>query len=562
MKNKKAASKTLDFFQKTLLLITASVLFWLSNPNIFFEDGLGWLAWFNYLPVFFLIRKCNIRQSILYGAFYGIISYGLYGYWLNTFHPLGLIIVCIAYMIICALLFVGLKWADLICVKNGWLLQFVCVCAYEYLKTLGFLGMSYGVTAYTQWKFTTLIQICSVTGVFGLNLLVIFPSAFLFSLISKKQAKQKLIHQVDFERKSHISAYVKKEKALAVNSLRLTYICGLTWAALFFSTLIYGNYVVRQPVSKKSVTVAAIQNNDSPWKNGIEEYSRNVKNLIQLTEEAQSLSSEIDFVVWPETAVAPSIIYNYDYGNDVRRFMLISQLLNFLDENNAVFVIGNSHEVEFRGTEKQYYNSALVFESGKNVHPPEPQIYSKMKLVPFTESFPLKHTFPSLYVRLLNGGSHMWQKGDEYTVFNYRGLKFSTPICFEDTFSTICRQMVLNGSRCFINLSNDSWSRSTACQHQHLAMAVFRSVENRVPTVRSTASGVTCIISPKGKIEKIAPEFCQAFVIGKVPLMNENSQTVFTKTGDIAGMAEAVLGAFILLIQTIVVIIKKILDKK
>lgn len=156
----------------------------------------------------------------------------------------------------------------------------------------------------------------------------------------------------------------------------------------------------------------------------------------------------------------------------------------------------------------------------------------------------------------------MWQKGDEYTVFNYRGLKFSTPICFEDTFSTICRQMVLNGSRCFINLSNDSWSKSTACQHQHLAMAVFRSVENRVPTVRSTASGVTCIISPTGKIEKIAPEFCQAFVIGKVPLMNENSQTVFTKTGDIAGMAEAVLGAFILLIQTIVVIIKKILGKK
>lgn len=563
MKNKESVSSTpVEIFFKILLLITASVLFWLSNPNIFFENGLGWLAWFNYLPVLFLIRKSRMPHAAVYGAAYGVISYGLYGYWLNSFHPLGLIIACLGYMVICSLLFVVLKWADLICRKNGWLLQFLIICGYEYLKTLGFFGISYGVTAYTQWKYIYLIQICSVVGVFGLNLLVIFPSAFLFSVISKKREKNRLLHHVDDDRHSHISAYVKKEQALAITSLKLTNICGAVWTVLFAAAMIYGSYCVRQPAAEKYVTVAAIQNNESPWKNGIEEYSKNVKNLIQLTEEAQYLSSEIDFVVWPETAVAPSIIYNYDYGNDIQRFMLISQLLNFLDENNAVFVIGNSHELEFRGAEKQYYNSALVFESGKNVHPPEPQIYSKIKLVPFTESFPLKHTFPSLYIKLLNGSPHMWEKGDEYTVFNYRGLSFSTPICFEDTFSTICRQMVLNGSRCFINLSNDSWSESVACQHQHLAMSVFRSVENRVPTVRSTASGVTCIISPNGQIEKSAPEFCEAYVIGKIPVLEQNEQTTFTRFGDIAGIAEAGLSAFILLIQTIVVIIKKIIDKK
>ena len=322
--------------------------------------------------------------------------------------------------------------------------------------------------------------------------------------------------------------------------------------------MIYGNYVMSRPSDNQHVTVAAIQNNESPWKNGIEEYSRNVKNLIQLTEEAQDLSSEIDFVVWPETAVAPSIIYNYDYGNDLRRFMLISQLLNFFDENNAVFITGNSHEVDFRGAEKLYYNSALVFESGKNVHPPEPGIYSKIKLVPFSEDFPLKHTFPAFYVQLLNGGSYMWEKGDEYTVFNYRGLSFSTPICFEDTFGSICRRMVLNGARCFINLSNDSWSKSAACQHQHLAMSVFRCVENRVPAVRSTASGVSCIINKYGKIEKEAPEFCEAYVIGKVPVISNEEQTLYTRVGDIAGMAEFCLSALLLIIQTIIVIIKKI----
>ncbi len=152
----------------------------------------------------------------------------------------------------------------------------------------------------------------------------------------------------------------------------------------------------------------------------------------------------------------------------------------------------------------------------------------------------------------------MWEKGNEYKTFDYKGLKFSTPICFEDTFSTICRQMALNGSCCFINLSNDSWSKSNVCQKQHLAMAVFRSIENRVPSVRSTASGITCIISPDGRIEKAAPVFCEAFVIGKIPLIKNMEKTVYTRTGDIAGMIEVGLSIIILIIQIIVVIIKKL----
>ena len=540
-----------------IILILSSLLFWLSNPNILFNDGLGFLAFFNYFPLLFLIRKINIKSAFLWGGIYGALSYGIYAYWLNTFHPLGLIIVCIGYFIICAVFFTILKYTDLISPKNGWLFEFLIICAYEYIKTLGFFGINYGVTAYTQWKNIYLIQICSLGGVFALNLLVIFPSAFLFSVISKKNERYKLLNNTAAEKKSHISSYVEKEKALSFTSLKLTNIIFVIWCLLIIFSYLYGFSVIKNNKAHNYVTVAAIQNNESPWKNGIEEYSQNVRNLIQLTEEAQSLSSEVEFIIWPETAVAPSIIYNYDYGTDVRRFMLIAQLLNFIDENNAVFVIGNSHEIDVKAAERARYNSALVFESQKNVHPPKPDIYSKIHLVPFTESFPLKHLFPSLYIKLLNGDSHMWEKGDEYTVFDYRGLKFSTPICFEDTFTDVCRKMVLKGSRCFMNLSNDSWSKSIPCQRQHLAMAVFRSVENGVPSVRSTASGVSCIINQFGKIEKAAPEFCPAYIIGKVPLISREVQTFYTRIGDIAGIAVVVLSCVILIIQTIIVIINK-----
>jgi len=563
MKNKSKYTKS--YIKCFFLTVLAALLFWLSNPNILFQNGLAFIAFFNYLPVLLLINKSSLKSSLFFGALYGILSYALYGYWLQSFHPLGLIIVLIAYAVISAVLFLILKWAALINRKNGWLLQFICICAYEYIKTLGYFGISYGVTAYTQWQNIYLIQICQLAGVFALNLLVIFPSSFLFSLITKTKEKKYLLNNTAAYGKGHISAFVTKEKELSINSKKLTYISGVIWLFLMILSYLYGFYDIKKTDKKIAeadyIRVAAIQNNESPWENGIEEYSMNVKNLIQLTEEAQLLSPDLDFIVWPETAVAPSIIYNYDYGTDVKRFLLVSQLLNFIDENNVVFVIGNSHEINVDKAERARYNSALVFESGKNVHPPEPGIYSKMHLVPFTESFPFKYQFPSLYAMLLNGDTHMWEKGSEYTVFNYRGLNFSTPICFEDTFSTICRKMVLNGSKCFINLSNDSWSASLPCQKQHLAMAVFRSVENNVPSVRSTTSGISCIINPDGRIVKSAAVFCPAYIIGNIPLLNDTGLTAFSRLGDLAGIIETCLALLILIIQTIVVIIKKINNK-
>ena len=548
--------------QCLLLTAAAALLFFISNPNFIFPQGLDLIAFFNYLPVFFIIRKSKFSDVWFYGGIFGALSYGLYGYWLKNFHPLGLIIVCLAYFFICALLFLILKWTYKIFSKSSWLVMLLCVCAYEYIKTLGFLGISYGVTAYTQWTNTLLIQICEIIGVFGLNLLVIFPSAWLFSFIVKKRERDRLLNNVESERKSHIAAYVRKEKLLSQVSLRFTYILGAVWLFCIVGSYIYGFIDLRKVKDADYVTVAAIQNNDTPWKNGIEEYSKNVKTLIHLTEEAQSLAPDIDFVIWPETAVVPAIVYNYEYGTDARRFMLVSQLLHFIDENNAVFVIGNAHEIDIHSSERPRYNSALVFEPGKNVSPPNPEIYSKTKLVPFAEEFPWKYYFPALYVWLLNGDTHMWEKGDEYKVFEHRGLKFSTPICFEDTFSFVCRKMVLNGARCFMNLSNDSWSKSLSCQNQHLAMAVFRSVENSVPTVRSTASGKTCIIDMNGVIQNSAPDFCEAFLIGKIPLLSDVEKTPFTRFGDVAGVMEFVLAAVILIIQTIRVIINVIRTHK
>ena len=50
------------------------------------------------------------------------------------------------------------------------------------------------------------------------------------------------------------------------------------------------------------------------------------------------------------------------------------------------------------------------------------------------------------------------------------------------------------GAGIIVNLSNDFWSLTEVEAMQHAANAVFRAVENGMPMVRATASGLTCVV--------------------------------------------------------------------
>jgi apolipoprotein N-acyltransferase len=132
---------------------------------------------------------------------------------------------------------------------------------------------------------------------------------------------------------------------------------------------------------------------------------------------------------------------------------------------------------------------------------------------------------------LVEADTSFWAAGDEFTVFEAADVKFSTPICFEDTFGYISRAFVNNGAELIINLTNDSWSESVAAAMQHMSMAVFRAVENRVSVVRSTNGGISCIIDPNGKIIEIYPAFVEGHMIGEVPIYT-GRKTVYRVWGN------------------------------
>ena len=556
-----------SILKKIILLLISVLIFFLSHPNSFFSDGIGFLGYFIYLPVLFLMEKSSFKTVFLWGGLYGAFSYGLFAFWLKNFHPLTLYIICIVYFLIFALVFFILK-----VIKNSFRTYFcffscVFLCAFEYLKTLGFCGFSYGVSAYTQWKNIYFIQICQIVGVFGLNILIIFPSCLIFGVYIN------YINRISFEKQiiqtqtnSYSNDFLKNEKKKNIFAWKKYYVNALVWLVLMCFSYCFGFYTIqnhkKNVANHDYVNIVAIQNNEDPWKNGLVEYSKNIKNLEKLTEETIDYYKQIDFVIWPETAVVPSIMTHYQGGKDKKRKEVIKSLLEFIDDRNVIFVIGNSYEQRNPTGKIDRYNSVFVFEPKRNVIPPKPEIYSKIHLVPFTEYFPYKEKFPSFYKKLLNGDTQMWEKGKEYKVFYNKNLYFSTPVCFEDTFGDDCRRFVKNGARAFFNLSNDAWSKSFVCQKQHLSMAVFRCVENKVPTVRSTSSGQTCIINEYGKIIAQAPAFCESYVIGRIPVLKDFKISVYSRFGDYAGKIEVILILLILIIKLFSVIITKVIQNE
>jgi len=533
-------------------LSIAAFLFAASFPNLLFANGLPFLAWIAYVPVFWMLSRVSPAASVFWGAFYGYAAYGLFNYWLSVFHPLAGLIVGSIYLVYMAVLFPLLCLALRFFPRRGYLLQFLLWMAFEYLRTQGFLGYSYGVTGYSQWNVLPLIQIADFTGVWGVSALVVFSSVWLAAALQgagslNLQSPVSFFHGLWLK----IIEFYRREKVSA-----------LVWFILLLFTLIYGFASRIDYSDSPRAKLALIQHNTDPWEPSkaptaalaFEAYRNDFRILARLSDEALAEHPDTDLVIWSETAFVPRIHWHMTIRDDRVSWELVRELLDYLAKKEVPFVIGNDDArrdpaLNPVGDNRVDFNAVMLFEQGEIK-----TLYRKLHLVPFTEHFPYEKQLPWIYQALKNADTHFWEKGTESTVFNSRGIKFSTPICFEDTFGYLSRDFVLNGAELIVNLSNDAWSASLPAQMQHMSMAVFRAVENRRSMVRSTASGQTCAIDPNGKILAMAEPFTEAWLVAEVPIVTPLS--FYTKHGDYLGKAFA-LAALLLLISGILSYILK-----
>lgn len=522
---------------EVLVLLVSAFILSMAFPGFMSDSGLGWIALIALIPVFMVIKNTTFKCVWFYGFLFGLCYYFFFNYWLKGFHPLAILIAPIIKGGEMVFLFLALKAAVTFFPKKGYLLQPVIWMAYAYLAESWFAGYPYGNIVYALYKYRVLIQIADITGIWGIIFMMVLPQAFLGGMFADK------LQSSSFS----VKAYLKKNLIFEV-----------IYLILLVATIIYGciklNYWTGRPADR-IWKVATVQHNHDSWKGGYNTYRINFNNLKRSTIEA--LSSDPDIVVWSETAFVPSVSWHMNYYQEGSGWEDIANLTRefvvFGEELPVPLLTGNPKGVIDDETKPAYdengnqnrvdYNTVILFEDGEIV-----EEYAKQHLVPFTEHFPYQKQLPWLYNLLLANDYNWWEKGDEAVVFDSNGIKFSTPICYEDSFGNLNAQFVANGADVIVNMTNDNWSKKNSAEWQHAAIASFRSIETRKSMVRGTNSGITCLITPTGEIQDPMRPFTIGWHLYEVPVYTHENydDTFFVKHYD--------LFAFIAIYSSIVIL--------
>lgn len=339
-------------------------------------------------------------------------------------------------------------------------------CAMEWIRGWFLTGFPWNELAVTQWENYGILQLASVGGTGLISFVIVMMNLGIgLSLMG-------LLEQVGNRQRNRMHP----ELYLPILVLAVSF----TWGMRQLRNRL------PETLPHRILRVAAVQPlSSNKWS---EELAReNFRVLWELSDAAASLNP--DLVVWPETALPEELRYSTTAASMVRRLTAdgVPLLAGSLD-----FEI-----VETRGeVERVFYNSAFLIQSPGTIV----SEYRKQHLVMFGEYMPFAKWLP--FLRSLTPMPEDVTPGDGNGTLELpeEGVKLGMLICFEDLMPGLAHSRAEEGADLFMNQTNDAWFDPLWGSHAHLAHAVFRSVEQRRPSVRVTNSGVSAWIDVRGVV--------------------------------------------------------------
>lgn len=499
-----------------LLSVFSAALCALSLPNEIFPYGVWLLGFIALAPLYGALAKAeNQRQAFAVGAVFGAFHHALTSYWLFfykdfAFWTLGS--TTLAYAVVYGVC--AMYGAFLVRSASGWrrpLLFAIAWTVFEFQKSIGFLGYPWGLIPYSLTSLPLFLQIADITGVYGLSFILAYASAVVSEISTSAQTRKPLLIQ--------------------------TFVLG----AAILGLGIYGGLAFAAPYEKKAdIQAVLVQQNTDPWIEGeLAALESNINHAKKALDTAQNASGRAaDLVVFSETSLRRPY---EDFRSWFASHPADLSLTEFLRSYQVHLLTGAPVVLDWNTYEAS--NSVILVDSAGVQH----GSYAKIHPVPFAEAIPLwEYEWFRKFMREKVGLEGGWVMGTRISLFTIplqtgEKVQFATPICFEDAFSDLCRQYILQGAELFINLTNDSWSRRESAQIQHWAIARFRAIENRRTLVRSTNSGVSCVIDPTGRNIFELPQFTATAAMVSIPVYTTQNLTIYTRYGDIFARSMAAL---------------------
>ena len=384
--------------------------------------------------------------------------------------------------------------------------------ALEMVRGRLFSGFPWNPLGSSQYQLVPLIQIASVTGVYGVSFLVVWVSLSLFSagrmILRRPTLRMAWQGEIILPLVVVVALFVFgfariNEQNPPGATLRITLV-----QPSIPQTLIWNS---DEDDRRFQQLLALSENALSSTRQTNEPLTRPADTLSPLRE---ARGSKPDLLIWPESAV-PSL--------NETNYMAITNMIRA----NQVWLILNAEDAVWR-PEAKNRDDFDVFNAAYLVNPEGrfTAVYHKQKLVVFGEYIPLVRWLP--FIKWFTPITGSFASGERPVPFEMdfgmrrhvgalesgdmsphskdgapNHVKTSTLICFEDMFPELAREYVEDDTDFLVNLTNDGWFGDSAEQWQHMACGVFRAVENGVPLVRCCNNGVTCWIDATGRVRDI-----------------------------------------------------------
>jgi len=490
---------------RAALSIASGLALALAFPKI----DLSLFAWVAFIPLFYAIEGETLRRVFLWGWLAGFAFFVGSMYWiaipLHDFADVRMPIAILPMLLLAAVLalYSGIAvWTGAFCARRLRIPMVatmpVAWAAVEWVRTYFPIGFPWNLLGYAAYNYLTIIQFAEITGVYGISALIIFFNAVAYMVLFRR-GKPRL-------------------QAMCLSSL----------TALLLMIFIFGSIRLRQlknETPQGKLRVAMVQGNIAQsikWDPNFLPQSFEVYQ----DESVAAAKRGVDLIVWPEAAAAfpfqPDDVYPEGFS-DYARYR--EALLKLAIAIRTPILFG-APALEVRdGHYGSFNRSDLVSAQGEVV-----AHYDKINLVPFGEYVPAHKLFGKLVNRVVEGFGDLIP-GEEQTLFPVKGAQLGVLICYESVFPNLTRLEVNKGADVLVNITNDAWYGESSAPYQALAMAAMRSVETKVPMIRTANTGISAIIKPSGEITDRTPLFKRGTEIE--PVAWRPVRTVYTLVGDL-----------------------------
>ncbi len=256
------------------------------------------------------------------------------------------------------------------------------------------------------------------------------------------------------------------------------------------------------------------------WDPGFE--AENFRRLARLTGRP---AREPRLILWPEAATPDYL--SYEPG--ARR-----RLAALLGPSDLLLLGGVEPVFDGQGQAIAAYNSVYVLDRGARLF----GRYDKAHLVPYGEYLPLRPVLSAIGLSRLAPGALDFRAGPGPGTFDLgRFGRAGVQVCYEIVFSG---QVVDRAHRpdFIFNPSNDAWFGAWG-PPQHLAQARLRAIEEGLPVIRATPTGISAVIDAEGRVLASLPLGAAGAIDARLPAAAP--PTPFARLGNLLPFAFALL---------------------